>query len=94
MAVYRVLFYDYVADMLELRAPYREAHLERIAAEREAGRISMAGPLGDPPSGALIVFAEGVGDDAIEQFVAADPYVTAGLVTAHRIEPWAVVTSA
>ena len=49
----------------------------------------MAGPVGDPPSGAVIVFR--VGADA-EAFAGEDPYVAAGLVTARRVEPWAVVT--
>ena len=76
--------------MLERRAPYREAHLERIAAEKEAGRIVMSGPLGDPPNGAAIVF-RGVEPGLVEAFVEADPYVQAGLVTAWRIEPWTLV---
>jgi uncharacterized protein len=88
--VHHILFYEYVEDVLERRAPYREAHLARIRAEREAGRITLAGALGDPPHGAAIVFA-GAGRDEIEAFAAEDPYVTAGLVKAHRIERWNVV---
>jgi uncharacterized protein YciI len=84
---HHILFYDYVDDMLERRVPYREAHLERIDAERDAGRIVMSGPLGDPPHGAAIVF-RGVEPDQIEAFVHEDPYVQAGLVTAWRIEFW------
>jgi hypothetical protein len=87
--MYHVLGYDYVNNMLERRVPYREAHLERVAAEREAGRVVMAGALGDPPTGALIVFGEGVPVAEIEAFARADPYVEAELVTAWRVEPWA-----
>ncbi len=86
----QILFYDYVENMLERRVPHREAHMAAIKAEREAGRIVMAGPLGDPPHGAAIVF-RGVEPEAIEQFVVADPYVRAGLVTAWRVELWQVV---
>jgi uncharacterized protein YciI len=90
--VHHILFYDYVPDIVERRGPHREGHLARISEERRAGRIVMAGALGDPPHGAAIVFRDAeVG--AIEAFVAADPYVEAGLVRAHRIEPWAVVTT-
>jgi uncharacterized protein len=89
--VHHILFYDYVEDMLERRGPYREAHLARIRAQREAGRITLAGALGDPePHGAAIVFA-GVTAGEIEAFAADDPYVTAGLVTTQRIERWNVV---
>jgi uncharacterized protein YciI len=90
VAEHRILFYDYVGDVLDRRGPYREAHLARIASEREAGRVVMAGALGDPPHGAAIVF-EGVGDAEIEQFVTGDPYVEAGLVTGWRVELWNLV---
>lgn len=90
MAAHRILFYDYVEDVLARRAPYREAHLERIVEQRDAGRVVMAGALGEPPHGAAIVFAD-VDEAEIEAFVTADPYVQAGLVTGWRIEPWAVV---
>ena len=89
--MHHLLLYDYVGNMLELRQPYRDGHLARIATERDAGRIVMAGALGDPePTGAAIVF-KGVDPGAIEEFVRGDPYVESGLVTAWRIEPWSVV---
>lgn len=86
-AVHHVLFYEYVADVVERRAPYREAHLARIRADE---RIVMAGALGDPVHGAAIVFRDAAPED-IEVFAAADPYVEAGLVSARRIEPWNLV---
>ena len=82
-----LLLYQYVADMAERRGPYREAHLQRIRAEQQAGRVTMAGALGSPPSGAAIVF-KGVERDQVEQFVASDPYLEAGLVTSWSVEPW------
>lgn len=87
---HQILFYDYVGDVLERRAPYREQHLAAIRAEREAGRVVMAGALGDPPHGAVIVF-KGVERDAIEDFARSDPYMQAGLVAAWRVEAWNVV---
>ena len=50
----------------------------------------MAGALGDPPTGAAIVF-RGVGPEGIEVFVNDDPYVKAGLVTSWRTELWNVL---
>lgn len=88
-----ILFYDYVADVLERRPPHREAHLARIREWAADGRIVMAGALGDPPTGAAIVFADMPVAD-IEGFADGDPYVTAGLVAARRIVPWTVVASA
>jgi uncharacterized protein YciI len=85
-----VLFYDYVPNIVERRAPHRPAHLELYGQWRADGRLVMGGAIGDPPHGALIIFSV---DDAaaVEEFVALDPYVAEGLVTAWRVEPWAVV---
>jgi uncharacterized protein YciI len=83
-----ILLYDYVEDILERRGPYREAHLAGIRAGKDDGRILMAGPLGDPPTGAAIVFAD---RDAAEAFAKADPYVANGLVTDWRVELWTLV---
>jgi uncharacterized protein YciI len=88
-----ILFYDYVPDIVERRAPHREAHLARIGEAVDDGRILMAGALGDPPTGAAIVFAD-VPADAVEAFADADPYVLNGLVTGRRVVPWTVVASA
>jgi len=88
--VHHVLFYDYVENVVELRAPHREAHLAVAQAWKDDGRIVMAGALGAPPTGALFVFL--VDDPAqVEEFVAADPYVAAGIVTGHRVVRWNVV---
>jgi uncharacterized protein len=88
--VHHILFYDYVEDIAERRGPHREAHLARIRAERDAGRITLAGALGDPPHGAAIVFRD-LTPEEIEAFAQDDPYVTAGLVAGRRIERWNVV---
>lgn len=61
--VHHLLLYEYVKDMAERRGPYREAHLARIRRERDAGRIEMAGALGDPPTGAAIVFKDAEPDE-------------------------------
>jgi uncharacterized protein YciI len=87
---YFALFYDYVDNVVERRAPHRPAHLELYRHWREDGKLLMGGALGDPPHGALIVFdAESAGE--VEAFAAADPYVLNGIVTGRRVEPWAVV---
>lgn len=81
---------QYVPDILERREPHREGHLANARRWSEDGRLVMGGALGDPPHGAAFVFCL---DDpaAVEDFVEADPYVAAGLVTNWRIEAWKVV---
>jgi hypothetical protein len=90
---HRILYYDYVPDVLERRAPHREAHLARIGEWVSGGGLLMAGALGEPPSGAAFVFGD-VPEADIERFADGDPYTAAGLVTARRIVPWNVVASA
>jgi uncharacterized protein YciI len=83
-----LLFYDYVEGIVEKRAPYRGDHLTHLGEWKEDGRLVTAGAVGDPPSGALFVFAT---DEGLQEFVDADPYVRAGLVTGFRVQPWNVV---
>jgi uncharacterized protein len=90
MPAHHILFYDYVEDILERRDPFREAHLERIRAEQAAGRIVMAGALGDPVTGGVLIWT-GVSPEEIDAFARSDPYTQGGLVMDWRIEPWAVV---
>jgi uncharacterized protein len=88
--LYHALFYDYVENAVERRAPYREDHLDWARSWKDDGRIVMAGALGDPPYAALFVFR--VDDPAqIDEFVAGDPYVSGGIVSGHRVVPWNVV---
>jgi uncharacterized protein len=83
------LTYEYVPDILERRGEHRGAHLARLEEWKERGELVIAGAVGDPPHGAFFGFA--ADPERVEEYVAGDPYVVAGLVVAHRIEPWTVV---
>jgi uncharacterized protein YciI len=87
------LTYDVVPNFIERRTPHREAHLQRVRDAHARGLLLLAGALGDPPDGALLVFsAESAAP--VEEFARTDPYVTEGLVTAWRVRPWNVVVGA
>ena len=65
----QALFYDYVSeDLIERRAPHRPAHIGLVREWMADGRLLMGGALGDPPHGALLVFASGA-----ERFARARP---------------------
>jgi hypothetical protein len=83
------LLYDYVPDVLERRAPYRDANLALLRGLHDAGIVVMAGATGDPVDGALLIFRSETAQ-AVHDFVAADPYRAAGLVASSRVVPWAV----
>jgi uncharacterized protein len=84
-----LLLYDYVPDVLERRAPHREAHLALLRRWQEDGRLVMAGAVGEPPHGAVVVLRVAGAEEARE-LVDADPYVDAGLVVSWRVEPWTI----
>ena len=86
--MYHLLFYDYVENVVERRAPHRGAHLAFAQERLEAGELLMGGAVGEPPHGGVLLFTTA---EAAETFAEADPYVKAGIVTGWRVEPWNVV---
>ena len=87
------LIYEMVENFVERRKPYREAHLQHINDAHARGLIVMAGPLGDPPEGGLLIFSADSAA-AVEAWVRADPYVTNGIVVGSRVRPWNLVIGA
>jgi len=85
-----MLLYDYVDDMATRRTPFREQHLGLVRRLHERGELLMAGAWANPLDGAALVFRV-PSAKAIEDFVAADPYVKHDLVTRWRIREWNVV---
>ncbi len=85
-----------VADSLPLRAKARPAHLERLKALQEAGRLLVAGPLPavdspDPgPAGftGSLVIAEFDSLEAAQAWADADPYITAGVYESVDVRPF------
>lgn len=88
--MYLIVFYDYVENIIERRAPYREAHLALAQGYLDRGELILGGAFADPADGAAIVFK--IDDRAkVEEFVRKDPYVINGLVTGWSIREWTVV---
>ncbi len=84
------------ADSLDGRKQARTAHLLRITALRDAGRLVLAGPYpaGDTSepgvlgyTGSLIV-AEFPSLDEANAWATADPYVTAGVWSTVSVKPF------
>lgn len=85
-----LLFYDYVPDVLERRAPHRGAHLKLAWEAQRRGELVLGGAYADPVDGALLLFRCSSAR-VPEAFAAADPYVRAGLVRSWRVRPWNTV---
>jgi hypothetical protein len=87
---YWLLFYDLVDDYLERREPLRPEHLKLARQAHDHGALVMAGALADPYDQAVFVW-KADDTEAINRFVAHDPYVRDGLVRSWRIRKWNVV---
>ena len=83
-------------DSLQARLAARPAHLDRLKALQEAGRLVLAGPCpaidsNDPGpagfTGSLIV-AEFASLDAARAWADADPYVAAGVYANVTVKPF------
>jgi uncharacterized protein YciI len=91
-----------VPDSLEKRLASRPAHLARLVALEEAGRLILAGPLPaiDSPdpgpagyTGSLIV-AEFDSLAAAQEWADADPYLAAGVYASVHVAPFKKVLPA
>ena len=87
---YFTLTYETVDNFAERRTPYRPEHLTLVRDAHARGEIVMAGALGDPPSGALLIF-RAPDRSVVEQFAKSDPYVVEGLIRRWDVRPWTVV---
>ena len=85
-----LLFYEYVDNAVERRAPFREEHLKLAREARERGELLLAGAFADPVDGAALVFRAD-SQKVVESFATHDPYVRNGIVTSWRVRPWTVV---
>lgn len=93
--LYAIICED-IADSLELRSQTRPAHLERLRALQDDGRLLIAGPhpaidCDDPGpagfTGSLIV-AEFASLDEAQQWADADPYRHAGIYARVTVKPF------
>jgi uncharacterized protein len=85
-----ILQYESVDDFINRRTPFRDEHLRLIREAHARGEIVMAGALGNPPDGGLLVFK--AAPSVAEDFARRDPYVVNGLITRWVVRPWNVVT--
>ena len=81
-----VMTYHSVPDFLPLAQEHYPAHSARLDEFHVRGLVLMAGPLTDPFDGdALAIFTS---REAVEEFIAGDPFVTEGVVASWTIRPW------
>lgn len=76
----------YCDNVVEKRAPYRQAHLDGLAHQKESGMLLTIGPTKDLTQCFGIYDAE---DEAIvRQLIEADPYWQNGIWTDYQVKEW------
>ena len=85
-----LLIYETAPDYLERRGEFRAEHLALGWAAHERGELVLGGALSEPVDGAILLF-KGDSPAAAEAFVAADPYISNGLIKSWKIRTWTTV---
>lgn len=85
-----VLQYEYAEDPLERRKPYRTSHLAHIGKQTEQGNVILAGTVGSPPTGGLMILRN-LTPTEVEQLAQEDPYVINGVVKKFTVKPYLAV---
>lgn len=85
MAKY-VMWGSYCEDVLEKRAPFRQAHLDGLAAQKAQGVLMTIGPTKDLKKVFGIYEAES--EAVVRQLIEADPYWQNGIWTDYQVAEW------
>ena len=81
-----VMWGSYCEDVLEVRDPFRDAHLAGLAKQKESGVLITIGPTKDLTKVFAIYEAED--EAAVRQLVEADPYWVNGVWTEYDVKEW------
>ncbi|MFE1745624.1 YciI family protein [Coleofasciculus sp. H7-2] len=81
-----IMWGSYCEDVLDKRSPYRQAHLDGLAAQKEAGVLITIGPTKDISKVFGIYEAED--EAAVRQLIEADPYWQNGIWTEYELKEW------
>ncbi|WP_088893329.1 YciI family protein [Leptolyngbya ohadii] len=81
-----VLWGRYCENVLEKRAPYRQAHLDRLSQLKDEGKVITLGPTKDVTRVFGVYEAET--EDAARQLVEDDPYWQNGIWTEYELLEW------
>jgi uncharacterized protein len=81
-----VLTGTYCVDVVEKRAPYRQAHLDGLAQQKQSGTLITLGPTKDLTKVFGIYEAEN--EAIVRQLIESDPYWQHGIWTSYEVKEW------
>ncbi len=85
MAKY-ILWGRYCENALDKRQPYRQAHLDGLAQQKDAGILVTLGPTADNTQVFGIYDAEN--EASVRQLIENDPYWKHGIWTEYEVKAW------
>lgn len=77
---------SYCENVLEKRAPHRQAHLDGLATQKESGLLVTIGPTQD----LTLFFAiyDAASEEDVRQVIEGDPYWKNGIWTEYSVKAW------
>ena len=84
-----IMWGSYCDDVLEKRTPYRQAHLDGLAAQNEQGLLITIGPTKDVTK--VFAIYEAPDEATVKNLVERDPYWKNGIWTEYTIKEWVQV---
>lgn len=81
-----VMWGTYCDNVLEQRAPHRQAHLEGLTQQKEAGILLTLGPTADLSQ--VFGLYEAESEAQVRELVEADPYWQNGIWTEYHVKEW------
>ena len=81
-----VMWGSYCEDVLEKRAPYREAHLKGLQEQKDKGVLVTIGPTKDVTK--VFGIYEAADKETVCQLVEADSYWQGGVWTEYTVYEW------
>lgn len=85
MAKY-ILWGRYCENALEKRQPYRQAHLEGLAQQKDAGILVTLGPTADNTQ--VFGIYEADNEARVRHLIENDPYWKHGIWTEYEVKAW------
>jgi uncharacterized protein len=80
------MYGSYCENVIERRAPYRQAHLDGLQAQKERGILVTIGPTQDLTK--VFGIYEATNADAVRREIENDPYWQNGIWTEYSVWEW------
>ena len=81
-----IMWGSYCENALEKRTPYRQAHLDGLASQKQQGILMTLGPTKDNTK--VFGIYEAASEGEIKELVESDPYWKNGIWTEYEIKEW------